>query len=261
MKTIEQIRELVDKARKVQNDSIGLYRSFQDTYKQEQAKIMQNNDYTREGKQKLIASLQKRKTIELLKLARSQRNLFDSYLKEAKQAAESIIYAKTPKVDPEKEERFNKRLQEVKTEIMLSNPKTGKEILAKFLETIDEQAFAAKIKDDFVNIIQPILANAGQEAGKYRYELLQIFEETKTRSMHPEAKEAMQIVEYVDAAMNGSFFIPLVEEKVKEHFGETAAKYINKPDEYFEEHPEDDKPLTNLRTTEEILEEEEAKIQ
>ncbi|RFU71025.1 hypothetical protein D0469_03535 [Peribacillus saganii] len=262
MKTVQEIREIVAKAQQLQQDSTGLYRSFQDAYNQKKTEIELNRDYSPEGKRKLIESHQKRKTIELMQLARSQKDLFTKYLSEAKKDAESIIYAKTPKVDPVKQERFEKRLAEVKTEILLSNAKKGKEILSDFLSKVDEQAFAAQIKGEFVSLIQPILQDAGAEAYKYRQELSQIFEDVKSRSMDPEAGEAMQVAEYAESALDGRFFIPLVEEKAGEHLGQLAKMYINKPEQYFADFPDDDKkPLPpGMRSIEEVLEEQEAKI-
>lgn len=261
MKTIKEIRELIDKAHSLQNDPTGLYRAFQDDFLKEKYKIENNKDYTSEGKLKLMESLQKRKTVELLQGARNLRDLHASYLKEAKKESENLIYSKTPKVDPVKEERFLKRLAEVKTEILLSNAKKGKEILTDFLNTVDEQAFAAKIKDDFSSLIQPILETAGQDTVKYRHDLLNVFEDVKERSMHPDAKDAMNIAQLADSMIEGRFFIPLVEEKAAEHISREAGHYMNKPQEFFEAYPEEDvKPTPpGMKTVEQIVEEEEAK--
>lgn len=262
MKTIAQINESIEKAQQVQQDATGLYRAFQDKYKQKENEIKLNKDYSDTGKLRLIESHQGRKTIELMQLARSQKQLFNTYLSQAKKDAESIINAKTPKVDSAKQEKFDKRLKEVKTEILLSSARKGKEILTNFLETVDEQAFANQVKGEFAELITPILSDAQGDAGKYRNELFQVFEDVKMRSMDPEAGEAMNIIEYTDAAMGGRFFNFIVEEKVGEHLGKLAQMYINKPEEYFVEFPFDDKtPLPEgMRTVEEIMEEEDAKI-
>lgn len=262
MKTIAEIRESIEKAQQVQQDSTGLYRVFQESYKQKENEIQLNKDYTPQGKIKLIESHQARKTIELMQLARSQKQLFDMYLNTAKKDAESIIYSKTPKVEQDKQERFDKRLKEVKTEILLSSAKQGKDILTDFLKTVDEQAFANQVKGEFADLITPILADAQGDAGKYRNELFQVFEGVKARSLDPEAGEAMKIAEYADSAMGGRFFNFLVEEKAGEHLGKLAQMYINKPEQYFVDFPDDDKkPLpAGMRTVEEILEEEDAKV-
>ena len=261
MKSLKEIKELVEKARSLQEESTGLYRVFQEDYRKEKTSIEMNKDYSQEGKRKLVESLQKRKTVELLQGARNLKNLHSKYLSEAKDAAQNIVHAKTPDVDPVKEERFLKRLGEVKTEILLSNAKKGKEILTEFLNTVDEQAFAGKIKDEFSTLIQPILSDGGQDTAKFRRELFDVFEDVKNRSMHPEAREAMEIAEFAEASIKSRFFIPLVEEKATEHLGKEAGLFINKPDEFFEKYPDADikLPPNGIKTIEQIMEEEEAK--
>lgn len=259
MKTLNEIKEIVLKAHTLQQNSTGLYRSFQEGFTKEKHAIDINRDYSNEGKRNLVASLRERKIVELLQNARSLRNEFNGYWKEAKKEAENLIHSKITKVDPVKEERFSKRLNEVKTEILLSNPKKGKEILTQFLESLDEQAFAAKVKTEFSTLIQPILSSAGQEADKYRHELSDVFENVKKQSLHPEALEAMNIVEVADQAMQSSFFNSLVQEKVSEHLGREVGQFVNNPDGFFEKYPQVDVKLPKGKTVEQILEEEDAK--
>lgn len=263
MKTLKEIRELLDKAHQLRNDSTGTYRKFQDEFLQAKREIENSKDYTTDGKRKLIESLQRRKTVELLQGARNMRNEFAKHLTEAKQAADAIAFAKAPKVDPVKAERFEKRLAEVKTEILLSNAKRGKEKLTDFLNSIDEQQFAETVKAEFGTLIQPILEGAGNDGAKYRHELLETFEAVKEQAMHPEAKEAMDIVQFADSMIEGRFFIPLVEEKAQEHFSKEAGFFINRPDDFFAAYPDEDgRPIPpNMKTVEQIIEEEEAKVQ
>jgi hypothetical protein len=260
MSKINKVRELVTKSQQLQDDSTRMYRLFQDDLRREQAEIKNNEEYSAKGKQKLVDSLKSRKTIEFLKGSREMQTAYRNSLKDAKKEAESIVYAKTPQVDSDKLERFKNRFKEVKTEILLApSSRRGKEILQEFLGSVDEQGLAAVVKEEFGDIIQPILAGAGADAPKFRHDLAKSFEELKTRSLDPEAKEALQIVDYVDAALNSKFYSPLVEENVQQNLGKLAHMYMEKPDEYFETFPDDEKPQSNLRTVEEILEEEDAR--
>jgi hypothetical protein len=259
MKTLEQIKEIVLKVHTLQHESTGLYRNFQDSYTKEKSAIELNNDYSEAGKQKLVDSLKERKTVELLQRARTQRNEFIGLWKEAKKEAENLIHSKVKPVDPVKEERFNKKLAEVKTEILLSNHRKGKELLTQFLQTIDEQAFAAKVKEEFPTLIQPILSSAGADTEKYRQELFSVFEQVKKQSLHPEALEAINIAEFADQAMQSSFFNSLVQEKVSEHLGREVGQFVNKPDEFFAKYPNADIKLPASKTVEQIVEEEDAR--
>lgn len=262
MKTIEQIKELVTKAQDMQHNSTKEYRVLQESFNLKKSEIQRNRDYSEVGKQKLIDSLRSRKTIELMQLSRNQSKLFKDLLNEAKKEAENIVHARSPKPDPVKEERFKKRLAEVKTEVLLSDAKKGKQILSDFLKTVDEQAFASELKSEFSALVGPILADAGKDAREYRLDLSKLFDEVKVRSMNPEALEAMRVAEYAGAALEGDFFLPIVVEKAGENLSELASKFLNKPEEYFELFPDDAKYNPNgLQTMEEIIEEREAMIE
>jgi hypothetical protein len=260
MSNIDKINELIQKAHDVRQGTTSLYRSFQEQFVEDRQKISFNRQYSDEGKRVLIEHLRKQKGVELLQLARSQRGLYDTYIADAKKLADKLAFAKPSKVDPVKAERFSKRLAEVKTEILLStSAKSAKEKLEAFIATIDEHAFADTVKDQFAELVTPILATAGDDGGRYRLELSQMFDGVRKGTMTPEAQEAAGLLESTEALAQSTIFIPLVEEKIKEHIGREAATYINRPDEYFAEHPEDDKPISRLRTHEEILMEELAK--
>jgi hypothetical protein len=260
MSKVQKVRDLVTKAQQLQDDTTRMYRLFQDDYKQEQAKIKSNEEYSTKGKEKLVESLKVRSTIEFLKGARQQQAAFKGYLKDAKKEAEAIIYAKTPAVDSEKMDRFSKKFNEVKTEILLaSSPRRGKEILEQFLGSIDEAGLAVIVKDSFGEVIKPILADAGPEAAKFKHDLMGSFEGLKNRSMDPEALEAIKLAEYAEASLNTKFYSPVVEQNVQQHLGKLAHTYMYTPDEYFSLFPEDEKPASPFRSVEQIMEEEAAK--
>jgi hypothetical protein len=260
MSRVKKVRETVEKAQELQDQITGVYRRWQDDLQSEIAKIKMNYEYTSKGKEKLIDSLKSRKTIEFLKGARQQQTEFRKYLSDAKKEAEAIVYANTPAVDSEKMNRFTNRFKEVKTEILLAtSARRGKEILQDFLVSVDEQGLAAVVKEDFGEIIQPILANAGADAQKFRHDLSKSFEDLKMRSLDPEAIEAMNLAEYAEAQINSKFYSPMVEQNVQQNLGQVAYAYMYNPDEYFEKFPEADKPISHLRTVKEVLEAEEAK--
>jgi hypothetical protein len=259
---IEKVRDLVTKAQQLQDDTTRAYRLFQDDFKKKQSEIKLNEEYSTKGKEKLVESLKNRSTIEFLKGARQQQTAFKGYLKDAKKEAEAIIHAKSPTVDAEKMDRFNKRFKEVKTEILLaSSPRRGKEILQEFLGSIDEQGLAVVVKEEFGDLIQPILSSAGADAAKFKHDLAKSFEDLKARSMDQEALEAIKLAEYAEASLNTKFYSPLVEQNVQQNLGKLAHMYMYNPDEYFETFPDDDKPVSRFRTVEEIMEEEDAKKQ
>ncbi|WP_226677083.1 hypothetical protein [Rossellomorea aquimaris] len=261
MKNINDIRKVVDEAVSLKQGSTKLFREFNDSYRSKRSAIQLNNDYTVAGKAKLLDSAKQRETTRLMKLAREQREQFNSKLLQAKKDADAIIHAHAPKVDPVAQERFTKRFNEVKTQIALSNARKGQELLKDFLADVNEQAFAEQVKDGFSELIQPILNDVkGPDAERVRHSLFDSFEDIRVKSQSPEAGEAQAVAEYVDALIKGKFFEGVVEDKVEEVLGSNAKQFINDPDAYFEIYPKLDKPESTLKTVEEIVEEEQAKI-
>lgn len=261
MSKVKQIRELVAQAQELQQNSTGDYLAFRTDFIEKVKEIRENRDYSDAGKQKLIDRLKHSKKVEFLQASRSYRKKYDELLSTAKKQALDVIYSKTPKVEDEVLERFKRDFAELKTEIMLSNAKKGKEILEGFLQKINEPGLAEIVKSEFAEVIQPILNGVtdAQESAKYKHELLKAFEETKIRSMDPEALEAMKVAEYADAAINGKFFNLAVENAVGADLDADAKRYIHQPDEYFKINPDDDKPISGTRTIDDIFAEEEAK--
>jgi hypothetical protein len=261
MSKVIQVRELIQKAHDIRQSSTGLYRAFQEQFIEDKLKIQQNRTYSDEGKRSLTESLVKRKSVELLQLTRSQKELYQHYLKQAKGIADGLAFAKPPKVDPEKEDRFNKRLAELQTELLLAtSADSGKKKLESFIGTIDEHAFAVKVKGQFAELVTPILAAAGPDGTRYRFELSHTFDAVRRQTMTPEALEAIECMELIEALSGSDVFNILVEEKAQEHFSAKTARFINKPEEYFAANPDDDKPVSKLKTVEEIFEEEAAKL-
>jgi hypothetical protein len=257
---VQKVKDKLEKAHQMQDEITGVYRRWQDDLQSQITQIKMNDEYTSKGKDKLIESLKARKTTEFLKGARQQQSEFRKHLSEAKKEAEAVIYASTPAVDAEKMNRFSGRFNEIKTEIKLAtSPRRGKEILQNFLDNVDEQGLAILVKSEFGEIIDPILSGAGADVQKFKHDLAKSFEDLKVRSLDPEAVEAMNLAEYAEAALNSKFYSPIVEQNVQQNLGKLAHTYMNNPDEYFEKFPETDKPVSQLRTTQEIIEEEEAK--
>jgi hypothetical protein len=263
MTNINDIRKVLNEAVEIKSSSTRLFREFNDGYQAKRISIQQNRDYTQQGKAKLLQSARKRELSTLMKRARASQQEFHAKLKQAKEEANAIVYAHAPKVDPVKQERFSKRLAEVKTQIALSDARKGQRLFKEFLTEIDEQAFAEQVKNDFSTLVQPILNDIegadAEQVAKVRHELFDAFEDVRTKSRLPEAGDAQNVVEAADALLDGKFFESVVETKVGDLFGPTAKMFINEPDAYFELYPEEDKPESSMRTVEEILEEEDAK--
>ena len=259
--TIENIRKQIQEADKLRTDLASNYRlQFREPLRNQISEIRANRDFTPSGKEKQIEAARKRESRKLLQFAQKQRQQYAELLQKARKEAEAVVHANTPAVDAELEQRFSKRLREVKTEIMLSGPKDGERLLSTLIaETDGTVAFAAKVKDEFSEMIQPIINSAGKELPHFRERLLRMFEDVKVKSRIPEAGEAQDLFEAADAMLQAKFFDQAMENVVGADYGQEAKVYVNDPDKYFELHPTDAEEVPKLKTEAEIFAEYEAK--
>ncbi|MEW9700711.1 hypothetical protein [Paenibacillus sp. SI8] len=239
--SVQEIRDLIGRAQEVAHKSAGVYLRFQQDYVTRKGQIFRKYKPDEAAKvSEYFAGVKKR---ELMLSLREQKREYTEALTKAKQMTERLIYAKVPKVDAEKQGRFDKRLVELRTELLLANPKTARDKLATFIQSIDEPALAVKVRDIFPELITPILQAAGSEAATYRNQLLGLFETVKTSTLPEEAQEAVVLLETSDFLLNSRVIGLQTELSIREHFGPRVSSYVNSPDDYFALNPDDDAPV------------------
>ena len=249
MTKIKEIRDIINQAWNVKHGATGLYRSFKESVDNEASRITNSDKFTPAGKQALIGKLKERKTAEVMQLAKSQIDLYSEYLNKARKEADKVAYAKLTPVDKVKEERFDKKFNELKTQIMLAEPEVGAELLKEFVNATDEEYLVDKIRAEFSSTIAPIIGNADSEL---RTSLNKLFENTKRKARGAEALEAEKLIEHIEDMKQSRFFDLIVEENAKS-LGKQASMYINRPDEYFAANPEHANMKTEMKSMDEVL--------
>lgn len=248
-KSIVEIKELIDKAHTTRSEATGVYRAWRQKYDEEAGKIRASRELTPEGKEKMIAALNKRKEVEVLKLADSQVGLYRKYLDDAYKAADKIAYAKLPGVDAQKAERWEKQYGEMKTQVMLANPQKALQMISDFVAATDEQALVDRVRHEYSQIIAPVI---GQADAPTRYKFSDLFEETKTKALGPEAVEALRVMESAEGMRNGRFWSGIVADNVGAVIP-TAQRHLENPEAYFAANPAAANVDTTLRSMEESL--------
>lgn len=244
-KTIVEIKELIDKAHTTRNEATGVYRAWRQKYDEEAGKIRASRELTPEGKDKMLAALNKRKEIEVMKLADSQVSLYRKFLDDAYKAADKIAYAKLPEVDAQKAERWEKQFGELKTQVLLANPQKALQMISDFVAATDEQALVDRVRHEYSQII-------AQADAPTRYKFSDLFEETKTKALGPEAVEALRVMESAEGLRNGRFWSGIVGDNVGA-VSQTAQHHLENPESYFAENPGAANVNTTLRSMEESL--------
>lgn len=249
MTNLQTIKEKIEQAYDLKHASTGVYRKWQDDYRAEVNKISKNRNLTDSGKFKLKELLAERKTVELMKLSKSQHDQYRSILSEAQKEARKVADSKPAAVDKAIAERFDKKFGEIKTAVMLASPEKAVKILNDFVEGTEDPALVDKVRAEFSSIIAPIVGQAKQED---KNKLIDLFEHTQRKAKGAEVMEAEQLMEQAEGMSNAKFFSLAVMDRVIEVHAE-AQKYLNNPDAFFEEYPGTEKINTKMRTEEEVI--------
>ncbi|KRF63381.1 hypothetical protein ASG99_04440 [Bacillus sp. Soil768D1] len=249
MTNLQSIKEKIEQAHDLKHASTGVYRRWQDEYRVEVSKISRNRNLTDSGKFKLKELLAERKTVELMKMSKSQQDEYRSILGEAHKEARKVADSKPAAVDKAIAERFDKSFGELKTAVMLATPEKAIKILNDFVGKTEEPALVDKIRAEFASIIVPVVVQAKQED---KNKLIDLFEHTQRKAKGEEVIEAEQLMEQAQELSNVKFFNLAVMESVLEVHAE-AQKYLNTPDAFFEEYPGTEKINTKMRTEEEVI--------
>lgn len=249
MKNLQSIKEKIEQAYDLKHASTGVYRKWQDEYRVEVNKISKNRNLTDSGKFKLKELLSERKTVELMKLSKSQQDQYRSLLSEAQKEARKVADSKPAAVDKAIAERFDKAFGELKTAVMLATPEKAIKILNDFVEGTEEPALVDRIRSEFSSIIAPVVGQSKQED---KNKLIDLFEHTQRKAKGAEVMEAEQLMEQAEGMSGQKFFSLAVMERVIEVHPE-AKKYLNSPDAFFEEYPGTEKINTKMRTEEEVI--------
>lgn len=255
MKTIHDARELMSKADSVTSGMVGSYVQYRAELNSKIQKIRNDRELSPTGIQNRVELLKRKERAILMKEAKEIRQTYLDYLSKARLIANDIYFAKVPAADEVKQERFEKQLATLKTEVLLSQPKQAVEKIKTFLAEIDEPSFFEQISGTFADLAAPVLNSAGDKADDYRHELSDMFDSARKSSLHPEALDAVNLLGYIDACENGRFFSMSVENAIETDFGHITKYYLNRPDDFFENYPDEKDliPVKGLNTEAYIL--------
>ena len=250
MTKLQSVKDKIEQAYELKQASTGVYRRWQDGYRLEVNKISLNRNLTDSGKFKLKELLSERKTVELMKMSKSQQDEYRNLLSEAYKEADKVANSKPAPADKEKEEKFDKAFGELKTEILLAtSPARAISILKDFVEATEEPVLVDRIRAEFSTIIAPVIGQAELEE---KNKLTDLFLQTQRKAKGEEVIEAEQLMERAEGMSGDKFFGLSVMERVGEIHQE-AAKYLNSPDAFFEEYPGTETINTSMRTEEEVI--------
>jgi ElaB/YqjD/DUF883 family membrane-anchored ribosome-binding protein len=235
MSKIDEIQELIEKAREIQSNSAGFYHGFRRDLADEVNAIDSDGDLSDDGKMKKKKAMHKEAEKVLMERAKKRKDEYEQLLSKAKVKAENLIHEPFSKVDDKKTATFNRKLNELKTELMLdTNHNTAQQRLTSFIDSLDEPSFHATVRDEFSNLLAPVVSIAGSEAPQVKQKLFDMYEHVKTSTMSDEQLDASTLFDTSDKMIGAKLYNASVTEAANGDLGRSAAEYINKPHLYEE---------------------------
>ncbi|MED4918678.1 hypothetical protein [Geobacillus thermodenitrificans] len=231
-----KFKEYVQKAVEIRDTSAAWYRERAEVARKEIAKARTDLDLSPEGRMKKAAKLKFEYGEELLKAALERKQQYIDLLKQAKADAEATLKRGIPKPSDDKIADFQKVLNHLKVEIMLStNFDTVAKKIEDVMKTIDEPYLATMLADEFATIVPQALA-VSTDPSKAKTVLSDLFERLNNEYLPEDVKEARQSLEFINASLeNPKLFAPIVEANAVDVFGNDVGKKLNTPEVYFEQ--------------------------
>jgi hypothetical protein len=234
-------REYLQKAYDIQHASTSVMLKHKQKLTAELSAIGANNHLSGDGKTAAKAEAKRKHATELLKEAHTNRQAMRANLQKAIREADAAIYAGVPKPDATTLSRFEARLRDIKTELMLTTRATAAyDKLKSFVDGVSDPYLAGLVRDQFGDISGTILASAGPDAAKLKLQLSQTFEHLKSGYESDDVKIAREVLETAKAFdERGRYFGILEEQAGGGTFGVEYNRYWNDTESFFEANPKD----------------------
>jgi hypothetical protein len=232
MKKIADIADLIERAHDIRNTRAGAYRAFQDSYSSGQARIHKSGlSRVNRNAEDIYERQQLR---QLFRDIQSTTKSYKEALSAAKKQAEDVIHAAAPAPDREIVDRFERRLADLRTEILITpTPERASERLRDFIAGIDDPYFATRIRQEYAQLATPIIEAAGNNAARFKLELSGAFEQLKETALTPEARQAVELHENAEALLQSRIYPMIVQDRISGTFGWKVSALISDPDAFF----------------------------
>lgn len=232
MSNIQQIQSHIEKAREIRESATGNYRRSLDSYRSGKARI--NRLFPKKGNKQANSIFDRKSRRELFRQIQNESNQYKSALNAAAAAAEKIAHSAAPRPAEEIVERFERRLADVRTEILIApTSETANQRLCSFIASINEPWAAMRVKQEYGELVRPIIESAGNQAGSFKIQLSSAFEELKAQALTEEARQAVALADTAEAMLQSSLYPAIVKDTISQTLGRRAAAFVDSPDEYF----------------------------
>ncbi|MEE6133991.1 hypothetical protein [Priestia sp. GS2] len=214
-------------ANEILNESSGRYRELTQRFTSESSKIRQDIKLSDEGKRLLLDSLKEDYKDEVKRLKTQVECEYLEALQKAKADSERVLEKTLAKPSEKELSKYAEAVNELKTNVLLAlNPGAAQETVTKFAAGINDPYIANQFKQEFGNIIGPIIVNAGASAPGIKQTLAKTYEHLSTGFMTDEALEARHSLEQVEQMQHAKVFSGAVLDNVKATFGEDVVKEL-----------------------------------
>ncbi|MCU6709781.1 hypothetical protein M6D81_13875 [Paenibacillus sp. J5C_2022] len=233
--TILKAKEFMQKAHEITGDSAGQLLSIKKQFEERNRAIEDDRRLSTEGRVEAKAALKKEVGISILQNSHTRMQEYKSHLSKAAKYADAIVYAKPPKPDAVKLERFEGELRRLKTELQIATrADAAYKKLTEFVEKLDDPYIANIVSDQFGEMAATIIGAPGSD-GHTRQNLSQTFGTLQTKFETDDVRQARTIMESAQSMLEQPevYTGPIITDAVDNMAGPEYTRYLNRTDEFF----------------------------
>jgi hypothetical protein len=232
---IEQMKEKVEYAMYLRQESTGLYRQLLDEHRNAKKDIYSDRNLSEEGKQRKIERLKEVHEVKLMRLTERLRHDHDKDLRELMEHGETFITSKLPEVDETKRKLFDLKAQELEGHILFAtNEDNALKALEELINTANEPALALELRAKMPQLGQHVvnLATNSTDRMALNKKVGQLFQTVSNRSLPEGAEEVRKLMDESRTLLEASITSPIVQTAMRE-ISIFGASYLNNTEEYF----------------------------
>lgn len=239
MSNYETMKASYEKVQKARKGLTSLVSDSKKLYLEDLRKVDKDSTLSTEGKYLKKNDIRKKYSDAFIKSVIEVKEERDRAAITARNRAQAILNEGPKKPHDDDVKSFDRQFKDLRMSLMLgTNAQKSLTQLQEFISNQSDPYFINSIVEEFPSLVGDILDTAGQDAPTFKIELQKVYNDSKDRSMSDEQKEANRVYELMGNELERNLFAQTEDgyglelQAVRDTFGESVARYANKPNFY-----------------------------
>lgn len=205
----EKIQTNLSKLKELRSRPAVITRDHIKTFRELSEDVQKDRKLSGLGREEQLDAVKKSIGQSFLTEAHKLNREYKTLAAQTKAAADSILDALPVKPDDAKVTKFNRKLNELKTDLLLStNPRQATEKLQQFARDIDDPYFANQLVEQFATLAAPVIGAAPDaDVAATKQALSTILKQTRSAALDDEQREVAQVYgDFIEGELERSLF-------------------------------------------------------